>query len=113
MCRGSGTSTPITRHNHIARKFDIKRARDELRGNLKSGRRILVTVVAGFLIVVGLLGQFVPIFPGKTLLLLGLLMLSLYSPTVQAWVERRVAKYPKLQSRAARLRNRLIHLIHK
>ena len=71
-----------------------------------------MTAVAGALVVIGFVGMFVPLFPGRTLLFVGLIILSLYSPAVHAFVKRKTANHPRLQSFADRARNRLIHLFH-
>lgn len=91
----------------------MKKAKEELRESLKTRRRIVVSIFAGFLIVIGFIGQFIPLFPGRTLLFIGVVILSLYSPTLHAWMKRKTANYPKVQSFTDRVRNRLINLIHK
>jgi uncharacterized membrane protein YbaN (DUF454 family) len=72
-----------------------------------------VTGFAGILVVIGFIGQFIPIFPGKIVLFAGLVILSMYSPTVHAWIKRRLGKYPKLESAADRFRNTVIKLLHR
>jgi hypothetical protein len=91
----------------------VKKARGELRENLKTRKRIAITVFAGVLILIGMIGQFIPIFPGKIVLFAGLLILSMYAPSVHAWVKQRLSSHPRLESLADRFRNRLIRLFHK
>ena len=95
------------------KKLDLRKAGGELRGNLTSPKRVVITGFALVLVVIGLVGQFIPLFPGKIVLASGLLMLSMYAPSVHAWVKQRLGNYPRLESIADRFRNRLINLFHK
>ena len=87
----------------------------EVAGNLKSGsvRRVALTIVGMLLFVVGAVGSFIPIFPGRTTMAAGLVLLSVHSPTLHAWVKRKTQKYPRLQSSADRTRNWLIRRLHR
>ncbi|HEX8591630.1 MAG TPA: hypothetical protein VF696_02710 [Candidatus Paceibacterota bacterium] len=88
---------------------------NDVTDSLKSGspRRIGVTVFGILLFFVGAVGMFIPLFPGRTTMLLALILLSVQSPTVHAWVKRKTQKYPRIQSRSDRIRNWVINRVHK
>lgn len=59
-------------------------------------KRVLVLTVALIFIVLGLAGLVLPFLQGFLFLAIGLLLLSLYLPSVREWMDRHTVKYPKL-----------------
>lgn len=62
----------------------------------KKLKRVLVVGLGVFFILLGLVGLVLPILQGWLFLAIGILLLSVYSPKLRAWVDRNTAKYPKL-----------------
>ncbi len=52
--------------------------------------------LAVLFIVLGLVGLVLPFLQGFLFLAIGILLLSLYSPTVRHWLDTHTVKYPKL-----------------
>ncbi len=92
--------------------FSIKSAIADLRQNLKTRRRVFITCLAFFFIGIAVIGLLIPLIPTSVIAIPGLLLLSLYSPTVYSFMKRKTQDYPKLQSRMDRMRNTIIHFIH-
>jgi uncharacterized protein len=67
----------------------------EIKRNLK---RILVLTLGIFFIVLGLAGLVLPILQGWLFLLIGALLLSMYSPAIRSSIDRRTAPYPKIHA---------------
>lgn len=80
----------------------------DLAASAGSPKPFLIVAIAFVLILIGLAGLLIPIFPGLLFLVPGVLLLSLYSPTVYRAVKQRVSDHPKMQSRIDRMRNWLI-----
>ena len=59
-------------------------------------KRVFVLAVALVFIVLGLAGLVLPFLQGFLFLAIGILLLSLYSPSVREWMDRHTVKYPKL-----------------
>ncbi len=54
-----------------------------------------MTLGVAFLLL-GLAGLVLPILQGWLFLIIGLLLLSAYSPSLRAWIEKHTVKYPKV-----------------
>ncbi|MDB5237015.1 MAG: hypothetical protein JWL88_117 [Parcubacteria group bacterium] len=78
---------------------------------MRSPKPFLIISFAVLLVAIGQIGLVIPIFPGLLFTIPGLLLLSLYSPTVYATLKRRLANHPKLESFTDRGRNWLINRI--
>lgn len=59
-------------------------------------KRVLVLTLACVSILIGLAGLVLPILQGWFFLILGVLLLSLYSPKIRAWLDRHTVRYPHL-----------------
>lgn len=64
----------------------------------KKLKRVLVITLGIFFIFVGLAGLVLPIIQGWFFLLLGGLLLSMYSPSLRAFIDRHTVKYPKIHA---------------
>jgi len=65
-------------------------------------KRVLVLLLGIFFIVLGLIGLILPILQGWLFLLIGLLLLSLYSPALREWIDRQTKPYPKINKAVER-----------
>lgn len=63
---------------------------------LKQTKRIAVLVVGVIFVLFGILGLFLPFLQGILFLIIGVLLLSAYSPTLREWFQSRTRAYPKL-----------------
>lgn len=93
----------------MSRIRDIYR---ELRGSLTTPRRVVIILFAFLCAGVGLLTIPILLFPSRVFLATALVIFSVYSPTAYRWLKQRTQKYPRVQSIADRMRNRVINLIH-
>ncbi len=61
-------------------------------------KRILILALGIVFIALGIVGLALPFLQGFLFLAIGILLLSLYSPTLRAWVDRRSKPYPKVHA---------------
>ena len=58
-------------------------------------RAIIITIGVAF-VILGLVGLVLPFLQGILFLVIGLLLLSAFSPTLREWMQKHTRKYPKL-----------------
>ena len=92
--------------------LDFKAAIRDLKVNLKTRKRVFIAVIGSFFIFIALIGLLIPLIPTSLIAIPGFILLSLYSPTVYAFLKKKTQDYPKVQSRMDCIRNSLINLIH-
>jgi len=63
---------------------------------LKQTKRVAVLMVGVIFVLFGILGLFLPFLQGILFLIIGLLLLSAYSPTLREWMQTHTRKYPKV-----------------
>ena len=68
----------------------------------KKLKRVLVIALGSFFILVGLAGLVLPILQGWFFLVLGGLLLSMYSPSLRAFIDRHTVRYPKIHAFVAK-----------
>lgn len=71
----------------------------------------MVISIAVLLIAVGQVMILIPFIPGLALTVPGLVLLSLYSPTIYKTLKQKLAGHPKIESVTDRVRNWLINRI--
>ena len=77
----------------------------------KHTKRILVLSLGVIFIVLGLVGLVLPFLQGFLFIAIGLLLLSLYSPTVRRWVDKHTKKYPKLHATVEKVEGWIVGII--
>jgi hypothetical protein len=75
--------------------------------------RFLVLGVGWLLILIGIVGLFVPVLQGGLSLAFGLALLSIASQTVHLWLRRLLGRWPGLWRRMERLRRRMHRWLHR
>ncbi len=75
--------------------------------------RAFVLVLGWMLILVGIVGLFLPILQGGLMLALGFALLSIASQTVHLWLRSLMGRWPKLWRRMEKFRRRLRGWIHR
>lgn len=63
------------------------------------------------MVFLGVIGLALPFLQGILFIAIGLLLLSIYSPTLREWVEKHTRKYPKVHVQVVRVQqfvNRII-----
>jgi uncharacterized membrane protein YbaN (DUF454 family) len=68
----------------------------------KKLKRALIITLGVFFMLVGLAGLVLPILQGWFFLILGALLLSMYSPRLRAFIYRHTVKYPKVHAFVAK-----------
>jgi uncharacterized membrane protein YbaN (DUF454 family) len=61
-------------------------------------KRIIVLTLATLFLLIGLAGLVLPVLQGWLFLALSLILFSMYSPSLRAWIDRHTEKYPRLHS---------------
>lgn len=59
-------------------------------------KRVVVFIVGVLLLFLGVLGLVLPFLQGLLFIVLGLLLLSVYSPTLGEWIERQSRRHHKV-----------------
>lgn len=75
--------------------------------------RVVVLTTGWLLVVVGVIGLFLPVLQGGLSLALGFALLSIGSPTVHLWLRKLLGRWPGLWKRLERLRRRMHRWIHR
>jgi uncharacterized membrane protein len=68
--------------------------------------RITLLVLGWLMVLLGIVGIFLPILQGFAFIFIGLVMLSIASERVHNWLERLLRRRPAIQQRYQRLRHR-------
>jgi len=74
-------------------------------------KRILVLLLGVVFILIGLAGLVLPIIQGWFFLLLGLLTLSIYSPKLREWIDKKTKPYPHLNAIIERAEGWIVRII--
>jgi uncharacterized membrane protein YbaN (DUF454 family) len=64
----------------------------------KKLKKYFIITLGVLSILVGLAGLVLPVLQGWFFLAIGALLLSMYSPGLRAWIDRRAAPYPKFHA---------------
>jgi len=64
----------------------------------KHAKRVLVLSLGILFLLVGLAGLVLPIIQGWFFLAISLLLFSMYSPSLRAWIDRHTQRYPHLHT---------------
>ena len=75
--------------------------------------RALVNFVGWLLILIGIVGLFLPVLQGGLSLALGLALLSIGSQTIHLWLRRSMGRWPKLWRRMEKLRRGVHRWLHR
>jgi len=75
--------------------------------------RIVVNVVGWLLILIGVVGLFLPVLQGGLSLALGFALLSIGSQTVHLWLRGWMGRWPRLWRRMEKLRRSLHRWLHR
>ncbi|OGC82851.1 hypothetical protein A3D68_02625 [Candidatus Adlerbacteria bacterium RIFCSPHIGHO2_02_FULL_52_17] len=65
---------------------------------IRNTKRTVIFVLGILFLIFGVIGLVLPFLQGILFLAIGLMLLSLFSPTLREWLERHTRKYPKLHS---------------
>ncbi len=65
---------------------------------VKQTKRIAVLVIGVLFVLLGLLGLVLPFLQGFLFLIIGILLLSAYSPTIREGFQSRTRNYPKVHN---------------
>jgi uncharacterized membrane protein len=74
---------------------------------LSLGVRITLLIFGWLMVLLGIIGIFLPILQGFAFIFIGLVMLSIASERVHSWLERLLRRSPGIQQRYQGLRRRL------
>ena len=75
--------------------------------------RLSVLTVGWVLILLGILGLFLPILQGGLMLALGFALLSIGSQTIHLWFRGFMGRWPKIWKRLEKLRRKIHFRLHK
>jgi uncharacterized membrane protein YbaN (DUF454 family) len=75
--------------------------------------RVAVLAIGWLLVLIGIVGLFLPVLQGGLSLALGFALLSIASQTVHLWLRGLMGRWPKLWRRMEKLRRRLRGWLHR
>lgn len=75
--------------------------------------RLSVIAVGWMLILLGIVGLFLPILQGGLMLALGLAMLSIASQTIHLWFRSVMGRWPRIWKRLEKLRRKIHFKLHR
>lgn len=78
---------------------------------LKKTKRLLVQCVAVLFLLLGLIGLFLPFLQGILFILIGLILLSIYNPSIKERIEQILKKVPALRTPAEKVEQFVTRLI--
>lgn len=61
----------------------------------KKIKRTVISVLGVFFVLMGILGLVMPFLQGFFFLAIGLILISIYSPTLRGWIKTQARPYPK------------------
>lgn len=62
----------------------------------RHAKRVIVVSIAFAFLFIGLIGLVLPVIQGLLSIFVGIILLSLYSPTIRKWTEKHTERFPKL-----------------
>ena len=74
-------------------------------------KRGLIFVIAIIFIILGIVGLALPFLQGFLFLAIGLILLSIASPTARTWIEHHTRKYPKVHAFVQKIEKRITDII--
>ncbi len=74
-------------------------------------KRGLIFVIALIFIILGLVGLALPFLQGFLFLAIGLILLSIASPTARMWIEHHTRKYPKVHAFVEKVEKQITKII--
>ncbi len=74
-------------------------------------KRIGVLTLGVLFIILGIIGLVLPFLQGFLFLAIGIILLSLYSPSLREWVDRRTKPYPKLHAMVLKAEDWVVSVI--
>jgi len=77
----------------------------------KHTKRILVLSLGVIFVVLGLVGLVLPFLQGFLFIAVGLLLLSLYSPTIRDWMDKHTKRYPTLHTMVQKVEGWIVGII--
>jgi len=77
----------------------------------KNFKRIAIVALAFVFIILGIVGLVLPFLQGFLFLALGLLLLSFYSPSLRAWMDKHTVRYPKLHEAVLKVESWIVKII--
>lgn len=63
---------------------------------MKHTKRTIVLILGVLFVLLGLVGLVMPFLQGILFLIIGILLLSTYSPSLREWIQTHTRRYPKL-----------------
>lgn len=63
---------------------------------IRNTKRTILIIIGILFLLLGVVGLVLPFLQGILFLAIGLMILSLFSPTLREWLEQRTRKYPRL-----------------
>lgn len=77
----------------------------------KELKRLLILIAALVFIILGVAGLALPFLQGFLFLIIGIILLSITSPRMRAWVDSHTVRYPRIHRVVEKMRARIEKMI--
>lgn len=74
-------------------------------------KRTFIFILACVFIILGIIGLVLPFLQGFLFLAVGILLLSLYSPSLRTWMDKHTVRYPKLHQAVLKVEGWIVQII--
>ncbi len=78
---------------------------------IKHTKRIIIFTVGIVLLLLGVVGLALPFLQGIIFILIGLFLLSTFSPTMREWVDTHTRRYPKIHEVVVKVQQFITRLV--
>ncbi len=89
----------------------IPQANRHLRHMIKHTKRAIVFLVGFILVIFGLAAFALPIIPGIVFVVVGLLLLSTFSPSMREWIDKHTRRFPKVHEGVAKIQHFISRIV--
>lgn len=80
---------------------------------IKKFKKILVLIIGIVFILFGFLGLALPFFQGILFLIIGFILLSIYSSSTRKWMQTHTKRYPKIYALTEKIESWITRIIGK
>ncbi|OGC84632.1 hypothetical protein A3F55_03110 [Candidatus Adlerbacteria bacterium RIFCSPHIGHO2_12_FULL_53_18] len=78
---------------------------------IKHTKRIIIFTIGVFLLLLGVVSLALPFLQGILFILVGLFLLSTFSPTMREWIEKHTRRFPKVHEAVLKVQQFISRII--
>ena len=78
---------------------------------IKHSKRALILLIGFILVVFGIAAFALPIIPGIVFVIVGLFLLSTFSPSLREWIDKHTRRFPKVHAGVVKIQKFISRII--